>query len=71
MLETISGLMEEARMWNELSRLRGLFVDGEYHPHQEVVIREWPLEGELNNRPAASWEDVESRFAWALYDEER
>lgn len=71
MPETIAGLMEEARMWDDLSRLRGLFVDGEYYPHQETNVREWLVKDELDNRPATSWDDVEARFAWALYKEQR
>lgn len=71
MPDTIVGLLAEVRMWDDLSRLRGLFVDGEYHHHSEVTVREWLVEEELNTRPAASWDDVSARFEWALYKEQR
>ncbi len=71
MPKTLAGLLAEIRMWDTLHRMRSLFVPGEYHHHQEVNVREWLVEEALDNLPAANWDDMDIRFEWALYKEQR
>ncbi|WP_377840096.1 winged helix-turn-helix domain-containing protein [Bosea sp. UC22_33] len=71
MPQTLPGLLAEALMWDKLHDDRSAFVEGEYRHHLEVFARMELLERDLHNRPAESWDDVESRFAWEKHKFER
>lgn len=70
---TLDAALREVQAWDRLRLDRGLFCDaGEYTHFSEVECRIELLEHELESaRPAASWQDVLTRFAWKRYREER
>ncbi len=60
---------DEIKIWNQLRWDRGLFCSyGEYRPEAEVEIRTQMIENFLNSEPVKGWQDMESRFAWILYE---
>lgn len=69
--ESISGLLEEMRMWSKLHSDRQLFVDGEFQDHMEVEARKDLLEEALWSRPVENWDDMEARFAWDQFEWDR
>lgn len=71
--ETLAGALCEVKDWDNLRWDRGLFCgSGEWNPYREVNCRVTLLEDELETgRPAASWDDVQSRFNWKRYAYER
>lgn len=66
--EPLRGIIDEYQDWETLRRGRGLFVDGEYRLDMEAELRCEILRNLLNNRPVASWDDMQARFDWKLYE---
>lgn len=61
--------LAEIKIWNQLRWDRGLFCAyGECRPEAEVEIRTHLIESFLNTEPVKGWQDMESRFAWILYE---
>lgn len=60
----LGGVLAEYLDWQALERERGLFSGGEWNHHREVEARIAVLKDELDNRPAASWDDMDARIGW-------
>ncbi|MFG1182130.1 winged helix-turn-helix domain-containing protein [Xanthobacter versatilis] len=70
---TLAEALSEVKDWDRLRWDRGLFCrPGEWSHYAEVECRVTLLEDELKSgRPAASWDDLQARFDWKRYTEER
>ncbi|MGU3496127.1 transposase [Xanthobacteraceae bacterium A53D] len=74
---TLGEALREVQSWGELRLDRGLFVSGdgspgEWNHYAEVECRVVLLERELDaGRAAASWDDVQARFDWKRYQDQR
>ncbi|MCZ7488521.1 winged helix-turn-helix domain-containing protein [Rhizobium rhizogenes] len=60
----LGGVLAEYLDWQALQRERDLFSGGEWNHHREVEARIAVLKDELDNRPAASWDDMDARIGW-------
>lgn len=60
----LGGVLAEYLDWQALERERDLFSGGEWNHHREVEARIAVLKDELDNRPAASWDDMDARIGW-------
>ncbi|MFK3665091.1 helix-turn-helix domain-containing protein [Ochrobactrum teleogrylli] len=64
--------LKEVKDWDRLRLDRALFCGGEWNHHSEVECRISLLEHALTEgQPATSWQDVQARFDWHRYEEER
>ncbi|WAP69303.1 winged helix-turn-helix domain-containing protein [Jiella pelagia] len=69
---TLDMALREVKAWDRLRWDRGLFAGGEWSHYAEVECRISLLEHDLGaGRPAASWDDLQARFDWKRYEEER
>ena len=62
--DTIEGLLQEARRWEQLRLDRSAILDAEYYLPLELQARVNLVEHLLDTQPADSWDDLEHRFAW-------
>lgn len=73
--ETLAGALAEVKDWDRLRLDRALFCGvggGEWNHYCDVECRVTLLENDLEaGRPASSWDDVQARFDWKRYQEER
>lgn len=73
--DTLSALLAEARLWDDIWRDRQAFVaeidDHEYEMHAEGDCRRDMIEHELNTRPVTCWDDMRARFDWKRFEWER
>jgi hypothetical protein len=60
--------LDEIQSWSELRIDRDAFGWGEYDLEMEVQARILILEEILNNAPVKSWDDMEARLDWNLFD---
>lgn len=60
----LQDVLTEYDAWRALEVERGLFCGGEWNHHREVEARIAVLKDELDNRAAASWDDMAARMAW-------
>lgn len=68
----LDGMLKEVKQWDRLEWDRGLFNGGEWYHYAEVECRVSLLEHALEEgQPATSWEDIQARFNWKRYKEER
>lgn len=66
---SLSSALRELQYWDRLRWDRGLLSGGEWNHYPEVSCRVELLEYALKcGQPAATWEDLEARFAWKRYD---
>lgn len=65
---TLRAALDEVKAWRELRLDREAFGWGEYELELEVQARIAILEEILNNDPVTSWDDMEARFDWNLFD---
>ena len=64
--------LNEVKDWDRLRWDRALFCGGEWNHYAEVECRISLLEHALEKgQPASSWQDVQARFEWKRYEEER
>ncbi len=68
----LADALKEVKEWDRLRWDRGLFTGGEWNHYAEVECRVELLEHALEcAQPAASWDDLQARFDWKRYQEER
>ncbi len=60
----LGDVLAEYQDWQALQRERDPFSGGEWNHHHEVEARIAVLKDELDNRPAASWDDMDARMSW-------
>lgn len=70
---TLAEALAEVQDWDRLSLDRGLFCHhGEWNHYAEVECRVALVEHALDGgAPAASWDDMQARFDWKRYQDER
>lgn len=68
MPNTLRAALDEVKAWRELRLDREAFGWVEYELELEVQARIAILEEVLNNEPVTSWDDMEARFDWNLFD---
>lgn len=61
---TLGDVLAEYQDWQALERERDPFCGGEWNHHREVEARIAVLKDELDNRPAATWADMNARMGW-------
>lgn len=60
----LAEVLAEYHDWRALQRERDPFSGGDWQHHSEVEARIAVLKDELDNQPAASWDDMDARMAW-------
>lgn len=69
--ETFADAIIEVKLWDQLRIDRDAFDKNEWQHDLEVEARVLLLEDMLRTVPVKSWDDMEARFDWDVYDWER